>query len=177
MGDKLTDAIADLQKKHNFANLQEEYNYVNEVNKAISDLEGSGGGGGDFDPTKYYSIIETDDKFITKANGTNAIADLAPKTGLYQTSGGTPVDLETQCQSLETRVADSVTNSALATALDTSTTFTAKDPSDGNAVKALDIILANIYVTPVSRQATLSAEQMKQIEGNILAELLKKMAK
>jgi len=207
MGDQLNDAIADLQSKYNFfANLQEERTYIKAVKEAIETLEGSGGGGGvteQFvtdavkvetdarvladetlqanidkivvpDMTNYYNQTETNDTFITKVNGTNAIADLAPKSGLYKDIA-TPINLEAQCQSLETRVADSVTNSALAEALNTSTTFMVLDPST-SAQGTLDAALANIYVAP-ARQVTLSTEQMKQIEGNILAELLKKMAK
>lgn len=148
MGDDLTKATEALKHKHNFSNLQEEYDYVNEVNQAIKTLEGSGGGSGDFDPTKYYDKTATDEKFITQTDGASAIADL-------------------------------VTNGQLASAVDTSTNFTAQDPTNTDAITALDTILANLYAlyTPPARQATVSPEQMKELQDNILSELLKKIAK
>ena len=148
MGDKLNNATANLQSKHNFANLQEEYAYVNAVNEAIQALEGSGGTPPD---GESYTKTETDAKFITKANGNTIV------------------------EGLEGDIALCATKEELGDATDSSTNLMVLDPSTGGQTP-LDTALANIYVAP-ARQATLSAEQMKQIESNILAELLKKMAK
>ena len=138
------------------------------LDKVLLDMNALIGTGGT-DLSSYYTILEIDDTFITKVNGNNAIADLAPKTGLYQTSGGAPIDLETQCQSLETRVADSVTDAELVTALNTSTTFMVLDPST-SAQGTLDAALANIYVAPVrmSEQdmTTMTTKVAKEIVNN-----------
>ena len=150
MGDQLNNAIADLQGKHNFANLKEEYAYVNAVNQAIQALEN--GGGGTPPDEECYTKTETDVKFITKANGNTIV-------------GG-----------LEGDIALCATKEELGDATDSSNNLMVLDPSTGSQ-NPLDTALANIYTASASIPATLSAEQMKQIESNILAELLKKMAK
>lgn len=103
-------------------------------------------------------------------------------------SGGTPVDTTNYYTRTETdskfitqtdganAIADLATKAELASATDSSTNLMVLDPST-SAQGTLDSTLANIYDAPAVRQATLSNEQMKQMEGNILAELLKKMAK
>lgn len=161
MGENLTKATKNLKDKHNFANLIEECDYVNAVNEAIETLEGSGGSGG------------VTEQFVTDAikaeTDARTLADEALETGANNT-------FITKTDGADA-IKDFVTGAELATALDTSSNFTAKDPSNSEAVTALDTILANIYAAPASRQTTLSPEQMKQIEVNILTELLKKMAK
>ena len=177
MGDKLNNAIADLQYKHNFANLKEEYNYVNEVNKAIQALESGGGGEGVSEQFVNDAVqVETDARVLAdEALQDNIDSIAAAGVANYYDKTATDAKFITKTDGASA-IEDLVTNTELATALDTSSTFTAKDPSNGDAVTALDTILANIYTAPV-RQATLSNEQTKQMEGNILAELLKKMAK
>jgi len=131
------------------------YNLQNVFNRAISNiakeivkineaLENGGGGGG----------------------GTVDLSGYAKKSGLYK-DATTPVDLETQCQSLETRVGNSATNDALASATDSSTNLMVLDPST-SAQGTLDSALANIYVAP----AKMSEQDMNTMTTKVAKEIV-----
>lgn len=177
MGENLTKAIEDLKHKHNFANLKEEYNYVDAVNEAIETLEGSGGNGGVTEKFVNDAVkVETDARILVdEALQENIDAISIPNMADYYDKTATDAKFITQTDGANA-IKDFVTNTELTSALDTSSNFVAKDPSNEDAVTNLDAILANIYVTPASQEA-LSSEQMKELQDNILSELLKKIAK